>query len=335
MANGMFERQLPNIKEELATPEFLRHRQQLGGMAEELADVTAPFIKEVTGYESPKRQMQRMAAETDLSDGKAVQATYNEILKKSPEAANQWLQSVMPVLKQNIEQQKIQASRAGTVDADKAARAHRYNELVAQHGKSEGTKQYLAERAAAKVQMTGTIPQGYRMTAQGQLEPIPGGPAAAEAKGVQEAAEARKVLAKRGITVVKGKIGDAFKLIEGTKGDTADPLFSVTGAAASYIPGTQRKDMENIVETIKANIGFDKLQQMREASPTGGALGQVAVQELVALQASLGSLSLDQSREEFARSLKSIENHYNNMLQIIDGKMPKGAQQQNLNPLGI
>ena len=325
---GMFDAPVPAPS---LTPE-----QQLRQIGAGLAEKTAPFLKERFGYESPERQLRSMAADTDLSDGKAVQATYNEMMRRNPTAANKWLTSVMPVLKQNIEQQKLQASRAGTVDADKAARAHRYNELVAEHGKSEGTKKYLAERAAAKVQMTGTIPQGYRMTAQGQLEPIPGSPAAAEAKGVQEAAEARKVLAKRGITVVKGKIGDAFNLIKETQEDTADPLFSVTGAAASYIPVTLRKVMENIVETIKANIGFDKLQQMREASPTGGALGQVAVQELVALQASLGSLSLDQSREEFARSLKNIENHYNNMLQIIDGKMPKGvSQQQNLNPLGI
>ena len=33
------------------------------------------------------------------------------------------------------------------------------------------------------------------------------------------------------------------------------------------------------IETIKGIIGFERLQRMREESKTGGALGQVAVQD--------------------------------------------------------
>ena len=41
------------------------------------------------------------------------------------------------------------------------------------------------------------------------------------------------------------------------------------------MPNTDAKALSNKLRTIQANISFDKLQAMREASPTGGALSQV------------------------------------------------------------
>ena len=58
---------------------------------------------------------------------------------------------------------------------------------------------------------------------------------------------------------------------------------------------------------------------MRDESPTGGALGQVAVQELVALRATMGSLDLKQSREVITRNLKRVKSEYiTSMKRIID-----------------
>jgi hypothetical protein len=47
---------------------------------------------------------------------------------------------------------------------------------------------------------------------------------------------------------------------------------------------------------------------MRDESPTGGALGQVAVQELNYLQAALGSLDQSQKPEVLISNLKKIKN---------------------------
>lgn len=82
----------------------------------------------------------------------------------------------------------------------------------------------------------------------------------------------------------------------------------LVGWATSSIPGTDAYKLKNFLTTIKANIGFDALQAMREASPTGGALGQVAVQELIALQATLGSLDQAQSPQEIRRVLQDVKN---------------------------
>ena len=79
------------------------------------------------------------------------------------------------------------------------------------------------------------------------------------------------------------------------------------GSVLAGIPGSPAKDLQAAIETIKANLGFDELQTMRDNSPTGGALGQVAVQELEALRSTLSSLDQAQSPEQVVASLKRIQ----------------------------
>ena len=62
---------------------------------------------------------------------------------------------------------------------------------------------------------------------------------------------------------------------------------------------------------------------MRDASPTGGALGQVAVKELDALQASVSSLDLNQSSERIRNNLEQIKTHYSRWRQAATGKLPE------------
>lgn len=78
------------------------------------------------------------------------------------------------------------------------------------------------------------------------------------------------------------------------------------GGVLAALPGTPARDLQATLETIKANLGFDELQTMRDNSPTGGALGQVAVQELEALRATLSSLDQAQSPEALRQSLERI-----------------------------
>ena len=53
---------------------------------------------------------------------------------------------------------------------------------------------------------------------------------------------------------------------------------------------------------------------MREASPTGGALGQVSNQELSSLQAVFGNLDQSQSEEDLKYNLKMLQHVYNNIV---------------------
>lgn len=94
----------------------------------------------------------------------------------------------------------------------------------------------------------------------------------------------------------------------------------VTGKIAGSIPGTDTYDQSNLITTIKSNIGFDRLQAMRDASPTGGALGQVAIQELVALQASIASLDIGQTEAVQKKNLNKVLRHYENWKRTITGE---------------
>jgi len=88
---------------------------------------------------------------------------------------------------------------------------------------------------------------------------------------------------------------------------TALPTAGLGGYIASALPGTDAYNLNRRIETIKSNIGFSELQKMRDESPTGGALGQVAVQELNYLQAALGNLDQAQSVAELEKNLKNIK----------------------------
>ncbi len=159
---------------------------------------------------------------------------------------------------------------------------------------------------------------------------IPGSPADKAAKELERITALKEQLTIGQANNVLELVDSAFgmyndRMTEVGKGvikSDRDAIFSVEAKAlsATGYPGTKRKNMENAILAITANIGFDKLQAMREASPTGGALGQVAIQELVALQASLGSLSLDQQPEVFYANLEKIQDHYKNMLILMNAK---------------
>lgn len=147
-------------------------------------------------------------------------------------------------------------------------------------------------------------PSGYRYTPEGNLEAIKGGPADIKAGelGAKRAQQKELSVAQAG-SVLK-EIRDAKKLVGySTAG---------VGGVLRKLPMTSARDLDAKLTSIKANLGFDRLQQMRDASPTGGALGQVAVQELVALQATIANLDQLQTPEQLNNALDKIEKHYTN-----------------------
>lgn len=98
--------------------------------------------------------------------------------------------------------------------------------------------------------------------------------------------------------------------------DNASGLAGITGLS-SYIPnraGSKSADAQADIDTIKARSAFGGLQEMRMNSPTGGALGGIAVQELEMLKNAEASLQNAQSQEEFTKSL----NEYKMALQNAD-----------------
>lgn len=97
---------------------------------------------------------------------------------------------------------------------------------------------------------------------------------------------------------------------------TDSPLMN-TGVGAyltKNIAGFPAFDTAALVDTIRVNTGFDKLQQMRDSSPTGGALGPVSDAENAMLQQALGNLEIAQGEQQVTDNLKRVKNVYNDII---------------------
>jgi hypothetical protein len=101
------------------------------------------------------------------------------------------------------------------------------------------------------------------------------------------------------------------------KGGTVFPVSGPMGGAASYVPGTDAFNAAKLIDGVKANSSFTRLNELRQASPTGGALGAVTKEEHQLLIDSFGSLAQSQNKEQFRDNLKRVKNIY---LDTINGK---------------
>jgi hypothetical protein len=98
--------------------------------------------------------------------------------------------------------------------------------------------------------------------------------------------------------------------IEKAKGQVSGTTAGMGGRLLGWT--TSATDLEETLNTVKANLGFDRLQQMRNESKTGGALGQVAVKELERLEAARASLNRAQSPEQLKSNLDNVYQAYSN-----------------------
>lgn len=73
-------------------------------------------------------------------------------------------------------------------------------------------------------------------------------------------------------------------------------------------------ELSGLIRTVEADIAFSRLQQMRDESKTGGALGNVSDRELGYLKASLAELNPNMKPEAFLRQLDIVKGHYKNII---------------------
>jgi hypothetical protein len=96
-------------------------------------------------------------------------------------------------------------------------------------------------------------------------------------------------------------------------------------AAFVGIPFSEGVSIDNYVTQIKANLAFDRLQAMRDASKTGGALGNVSNIELDLLKSAL--TALNPSDKNFKKQLKVVLRRYESFSQSLRGQVPSGYKQ--------
>jgi hypothetical protein len=92
-------------------------------------------------------------------------------------------------------------------------------------------------------------------------------------------------------------------------------VTGITGKLAQANPKADAYQLKKYFETIQSNVGFNELSAMKQESPTGSGVGQVAVQELTSLQATQGNLEIGQSAEALESALINIINSTDSLIE--------------------
>jgi hypothetical protein len=183
------------------------------------------------------------------------------------------------------------------------------------------TAQAKASTLNATLKPVTQPPAGYRPTQGGNLEAIPGGPADMK----------NQAAFSQDTATLQSSMADLDRLATSANELLQSPgLERITGIPGKFgnVPGMAGANAAAKLETLKSQIGFGVLQAMRNASKTGGALGNVSDAEGKRLEANLAALDTSQSTEDFAKGLKKVIDFSNQAKQrLADSyKMHYGAR---------
>lgn len=196
----------------------------------------------------------------------------------------------------------IQQLEVKRIDAERAR--------ADQPGRVQEAGQTAGATARAQAEVRGNLPPppaGYRYNQDfTAFEPVPGSP------------QAQAVTERRGAQVAAANVvtRDIDRILE--RLNTA--VLPVTGMGAptmaALVGGSPAADVAELRKTIEGNISFNKLNELRQQSPTGGALGNVTDKDLELLKTTLGSLNQNQSPRQFRENLLNLRNAF---MEIIHG----------------
>jgi hypothetical protein len=141
--------------------------------------------------------------------------------------------------------------------------------------------------------------------------PVAGGgnltaPTSAAEERRQERREERAAVAERAAADAVSKANIALDTIDLAMDSTNWATAGLAGVF-DWVPGSPPKRLAGYLNTIRANVAFNELQQMRRNSPTGGALGNVSDADMRLLQSTLATLDQQASPEDLLRALATIK----------------------------
>jgi len=134
---------------------------------------------------------------------------------------------------------------------------------------------------------------------------------------IQKSIKARAELITSKIDQALGKISP---MTTGGMAGIADVPFlgQATGA----------KDLQSDLDTVKAILGFEQLEQMKNQSRAGASgLGQLSDREMKLLTAARSNLDQAQTPQQLKERLEEVKVHFNNWLMMEDGINPYAEKQ--------
>ena len=139
-----------------------------------------------------------------------------------------------------------------------------------------------------------------------KMVPISGSEAAIEEEERQKALREKGQLETQKRTGISISVNQVLDAIEND-----NSILGTTGVlgkfAADYTPSQSARNVKNLLKSVQSNVAFNRLQEMRDASKTGGALGNVSNVELGLLMAAHGAIQQDLSPELLIANLKRID----------------------------
>jgi len=121
-------------------------------------------------------------------------------------------------------------------------------------------------------------------------------------------------LTQRKADMVDGFVNEALSIVNAMSPEDQNAFQqSIANVSnifqANFLAGSPGARLAALIQTIQANVGFDRLQEMRNSSPTGGALGNVSNKELELLTSVLGNLGNMQGLSQLRENLKRIQDN--------------------------
>lgn len=173
--------------------------------------------------------------------------------------------------------------------------AARHNELTAQETRrhnitTEGTAARQADIAAGRLELEKT-----KLGTGEEINP--------KERQKREAAYPKVSGAYRAATHEIDSLADDIARLKDHPG-----LSGITGLIAGRTPNLTgpAREAQALLDRIVAKGQFRGLQAMREASPTGGALGNVSDKEGAALRSAFGALNQTQNTADFRNALNNV-----------------------------
>lgn len=143
----------------------------------------------------------------------------------------------------------------------------------------------------------------------------------AEEKKLGQGMAGRKLdlpMAKTKLHASKAKFGRTSEIAQTLQAD--EDLWAAVGLGQpiSQIPGTEGARVRAKIANLKARLRLDTLQDLRDNSKTGGAVGNVSNYEQNILADYIESLDADLAPEDFREALQNVIDHFDGLGERIE-----------------
>ena len=299
--NALRSQQLQNqaaefeIQNALAEQEAYKQAAQIGNVSQALME--RGLGKQAVGYIKSTKEAEKIGLESQYKKVELQRARMGQL------AADPSDQNVMASLQQQLQNNEITPQQAQQAWGQvQMMNPQQRTEYFTKMGVSLDT--LYKTQAEQQQRMQGTVPAGYRMNQQGNLEAIPGGPTTTPlAPKELQKRNADFPAAKSAVEGYEIKADNFVKDLQALRDHPG--LDSITGIAAGRLPGVtaEGRAAQALYDKIVAKGGFQALQDLRAASKTGGALGNVSNQEGKQLVQSFAAIDRRQNAEDVRAAL--------------------------------